>query len=176
MWKQSSKKNSTKEKFTSAQQAYDCALNLLSYRDYSDKKMLERLQQKGADEEQAKESIAKLQHYGLLDEHRYAGRIYEAWLAKRYYGRQHLQAELAKRGVRAEYIAEIMERFTPEMEAEQAENAAELFLQRNRKKIAEIQGFDKKIYAAAGRFMAARGFSSRYMHVLLEKLHFDNDM
>ena len=176
MWKQSSKKNSTKEKFTSAQQVYDCALNLLSYRDYSDKKMLERLQQKGADEEQAKESIAKLQHYGLLDEHRYAGRVYEAWLAKRYYGRQHLQAELAKRGVRAEYIAEIMERFTPEMEAEQAENAAELFLQRNRKKIAEIQGFDKKIYAAAGRFMAARGFSSRYMHVLLEKIHFDNDM
>ena len=176
MWKQSSKKNSSKEKFTSAQQAYDCALNLLSYRDYSDKKMLERLQQKGADEQQAQESLAKLKHYGLLDEQRYAGRVYEAWLAKRYYGRQHLQAELAKRGVRAEYIAEIMERFTPELEAEQAENAAELFLQRNRKKIAEMQGFDKKIYAAAGRFMASRGFSTRYMHVLLEKLHFDNDM
>ena len=176
MWRQSSKKNSSKEKFTSAQQAFDCALNLLSYRDYSDKKMLERLQQKGADEEQAKESIAKLQHYGLLDEQRYAGRIYEAWLAKRYYGRQHLQAELAKRGVRAEYIAEIMERFTPELEEQQAENAAQLFVQRNRKKLETAEPHDKKIYAAAGRFMAARGFSARYMHVVLEKLHFDDDM
>lgn len=176
MWRQSSKKNSSKEKFTSAQQAYDCALNLLSYRDYSDKKMLERLQQKGADEAQAKESLAKLQHYGLLDEQRYAGRIYEAWLVKRYYGRQHLKAELAKRGIRAEYIAEILERFTPSLEAQQAENAAELFLQRNRKKLETAEPHDKKIYAAACRFMAARGFAAGYMHILLEKLHFEEDM
>lgn len=176
MWRQSSKKNSSKEKFSSAQEAFDCALNLLSYRDYSDKKMLERLQQKGADEAQAKESIAKLQHYGLLDEQRYAGRIYEAWLAKRYYGREHLKAELTKRGVRSEFIAEIMERFTPELEAQQAENAAELFVARNRKKLETAQPYDKKIYAAAGRFMASRGFSGRYMHVVLAKLHFEDDM
>lgn len=175
MMKQSSRKSSEK-KFTSAQQAYDCALNLLSYRDYSDKKMLERLQQKGADEQQAQASVDKLKHYGLLDEQRYAQRIYEAWLAKKAYGRQHLQAELAKRGVRAEYITEILAQFTPELEQQQAENAAALFLQRNRKRLAEAEPGDKKIYGAAGRFMAARGFSARYMHVLLAKLHFADDM
>ena len=99
MWNRSSKKSS-KEKFTSAQQAYDCALDLLSYRDFSKKKMQERLQQKGADEEQAEEAIEKLQEYGLINDERYANRVYEAWLNKRCYGRQHLAAELSKRGIK----------------------------------------------------------------------------
>ena len=177
MWSRSSKKSSKeKQQFTSAQEAYDCALNLLSYRDYSEKKMLERLQQKGADEEQSKAALAKLQHYGLVDEKRYAARVYEGWLAKRCYGRQHLKAELNKRGVRAEFVAEIMERFTPELEAEHAECAAELFVQRNRKKLGGTGKGDPKIYAAAGRFMAARGFGAGYMRMVLEKLHLDEDM
>ena len=136
MWNRSSKKSS-KEKFTSAQEAYDCALNLLSYRDFSDKKMKERLQLKGADEEQAEEAIAKLQHYGLLDEQRYAARVFEGWLNKRCYGRQHLRAELVKRGIRAELVEQVLERLTPALEAQQAANAAELFVQRHREKIAQ---------------------------------------
>ena len=62
MWNRSSRKSS-KEKFTSAQQAYDCALNLLSYRDFSNQKMRERLQQKGADEEQAEEACRAVLRY-----------------------------------------------------------------------------------------------------------------
>ena len=172
MWSRSSRTSSKEKKqFSSAQEAYDCALNLLSYRDYSEKKMLERLQQKGADEEQSQQALEKLQHYGLVDDERYAARVYEGWLAKRCYGRQHLKAELSKRGGGAELIAELMERFTPELEAEHAENAAELFVQRNRKKLVGAQALDKKLYAAAGRFMAARGFGSGYMRVLLDRLH-----
>ena len=101
--------------------------------------------------------------------------MYEAWLGKRYYGRQHLQLELTKRGIRADVAVEIMERFTPDIEEVQAENAAQLFLQRNRRKLAE-EADNKKIYAAAGRFMAARGFSSRYVHIILGKLHFSDNM
>lgn len=176
MWNRSSRtKSKETKKFGSAQEAYDCALNLLSYRDYSEKKMLERLQRKGADEEQSQEALAKLQHYGLVDDARYAVRVYEGWLAKRYYGRQHLKAELAKRGIGGELMAEVLERFTPELEAEHAENAAELFLQRNRSKLAGEQVQDKKLYAAAGRFMAARGFGSGYLRVLMDKLHMDCD-
>ena len=185
MWNRSSKKSS-KEKFTSAQEAYDCALNLLSYRDFSDKKMKERLQLKGADEEQAEEAITKLQHYGLLDERRYAARVYEGWLNKRCYGRQHLRAELVKRGIRAELIQEVLERFTPELEAQQAGYAAELFIERNRSKLAQAQNenldaqskqlLQNKIYGAAGRFMAARGFSARYTQILWEKLRVNTDI
>ncbi len=169
MQKQFSRKNS-KEKISSAQQAYDCALDLLSRRDYSEQKLCERLFQKGADEEQAQASIIKLREYGLLDERRYALRVYENWLGKRCYGRLHLQAELAKRGVRAEYLAEILELFTPELEQQQAENAAAVFLQRSRKKLTDNEADKQKIAAAACRFMAARGFSARYLHTLLKKL------
>ena len=169
-------KMSSKEKFTSVQQAYSCALDLLSYRDYSEQRLRERLQRKGAEEEQADEAIAKLRRYGLVDEQRYAECVYEAWLGKRCYGRLHLQAELQKKGVRQELISEILQRFTPELEEMRAENAAELFLQRNRLKLAGARQNDKKIYAATGRFMASRGFSSRYMTILLEKLRSDNDI
>ena len=185
MWNRSSKKSS-KEKFTSAQEAYDCALNLLSYRDFSDKKMKERLQLKGADEEQAEEAIAKLQHYGLLDEQRYAARVFEGWLNKRCYDRQHLRAELVKRGIRAELVQEVLDRLTPALEAQQAANAAELFVQRHREKIAQAQAQDldrktkqqlkNKIYAAGGRFMASHGFSTEYMQILWEKMQVNNDI
>ena len=185
MWNRSSKKSS-KEKFTSAQQAYDCALNLLSYRDFSKQKMQERLQQKGADEEQAEEAIEKLQEYGLINDERYANRVYEGWLNKRCYGRQHLAAELAKRGIDSELSQEIMARFTPELEAEHAACAAELFKQRNQAKLAQAQREElsaqermlaqRKIYAAAGRFLASRGFSARYMQVLWEKLEVNTDI
>lgn len=96
---------------------------------------MERLQRKGATKEQALEAVAKLEDYGLLNEERYANRVYEAWLAKRYYGRQHLQLELTKRGIRPDVVAEIMERFTPDIEEGQAENAAQLFVQRNQRKL-----------------------------------------
>lgn len=185
MWNRSSRKSS-KEKFTSAQQAYDCALNLLSYRDFSKQKMQERLQQKGADEEQAEEAIEKLQEYGLINDERYANRVYEGWLNKRCYGRQHLAAELTKRGLEPELAQRVLALFTPELEAEHAARAAELFLQRNKAKLAQEQDnalgpqdrrlLYKKIYAAAGRFMAARGFSSRYTQILWEKLQVDTDI
>lgn len=93
------------------------------------------MQRKGATKAQALEAVAKLEDYGLLNEERYAQRVYEAWLAKRYYGRQHLQMELTKRGIRPDVAAEIMERFTPDIEEQQAENAAQLFVQRNQRKL-----------------------------------------
>ncbi len=175
MWRQSSKNKQAEKKFASAQEAYNCALDLLSYRDYSNQKMLERLQQKGADAEQARKSVQKLESYGLLDEQRYAHRVYEIWLGKGCYGRPHLQAELAKRGIRAEIAAEILSEFTPEEEEQHAQRAAELFCQRNRRRLTQ-EADKKKIYAAAGRFMAARGFSARYVHIILNRLHFSDDM
>ena len=114
MWSRSLRNKKKEEGFTGAQQVYDCALDLLSYRDYSHKDMVERLQRKGATKAQALEAVAKLENYGLLNEERYA----------------QLTAEID----------------------------------------------NKKIYAAAGRFMAARGFSSRYVHIILGKLHFSDNI
>ena len=82
MWSRSLRNKKKEEGFTGAQQVYDCALDLLSYRDYSHKDMVERLQRKGATKAQALEAVAKLEDYGLLNEERYALRVYEAWLGQ----------------------------------------------------------------------------------------------
>ena len=70
MWSRSLRNKKKEEGFTGAQQVYDCALDLLSYRDYSHKDMVERLQRKGATKSQALEAVAKLEDYGLLNEER----------------------------------------------------------------------------------------------------------
>lgn len=169
MWKQSSKKT-----FETEQAAYDYALNLLTFRDYSAADMRSRLQKKGIKAEFCNAVIEKLQHYGFIDEKRYALRVFEAWKAKKYYGRQHLTAELHKKNVLPEYISYIAELFSQEEEQLHAEAAAELFIKRNGKKLQTED--NNRIYAAAARFMAARGFSTRYVHIALDKLHFEDDI
>lgn len=154
------------------QQTYDYALNLLSYRDHSQKELQQKLTRKGATPEQAASSIAKLTDYGIMDEERYAQRVYEAWLAKRIYGRQHLLAELHKKGVPQVCISTIMEQFTDTLEAERAEAAVQQFCKMHQKKIA--QGLTssepkekQKLYAAAARFLASRGFGSGYLEMCM---------
>lgn len=167
-------KQSLKKKFEDEMQVYDYALNLLTYRDYFASDMESKLLQKGAPAEFVTAAIKKLKEYGFLDERRYALRVYEAWLAKKYYGRRHLLAELQRKHVPEQYFSEILSRFSDEEEAERAEAACVLFMQRNAKKIQ--QPLDNKIYAAAVRFLGVRGFSTRYVHFIREKLHFTDDM
>ncbi len=164
---------SSKAKLETEMQVYDYALTLLSFRDYSGNDMLLKLQRKGADKLLAEKAVAKLKEYNFINEERYAMRVYEAWLAKKYYGRQHLKAELQNKNVSVQFIPQVLESFTAELEQEHAELAAEQFLKRNAKK---IENPDKKIYAAAARFMAARGFTTRYIHVILDKLRFEDDI
>ena len=173
MLKQPSRTNSKREMQSSAE-AYDKALDLLSYHDFSDKAMTDRLKQKGATDKQAEEAVAKLNEYGILNEERYAQRVYQAWLNKAVYGKLHLQAELIKRSIKPELIANILAEFTPELEEEHAHKAAKIFLARNKKKLEQLDSKDTKIYGAASRFMVARGFSSRYVHILLEELQFED--
>lgn len=158
-----------------AAETYDCALNLMSFRDHSHKELSQKLTRRGAKKEQVEESLEKLEEYGILNDERYAQRVYEAWLAKRVYGRQHLQAELSKRGVPQVYYAQILEQLTEAMEAQRAELAAEQFCKLNRKKIAQAMASSEpkdkqRLYAAAGRYLAARGFGGGYMELVLEKL------
>lgn len=164
---------SSKKSFDNAEQVYDYALSLLTLRDYSGSDMLSRLMQKGAEQHMAEAAVVKLKEYNFINEERYAKKVYEYWLVKGCYGRQHLLAELHKKSVSSQYIPQMMEMLTADEEEQRAEAASEIFIRRNARK---IQNPDKKIYAAAARFMAARGFSTRYIHVIMDKLHFNDDI
>lgn len=164
-----------KKPLETAAETYDCALRLLSLRDHSQKELRDKLAQRGAVKDYIENSIAKLTEYGIMNEERYAQRLFEAWMAKGIYGRQHLVAELRKRGVPGELYARILEQFTEALEQQHAERAAIQFCKLNHKKIEQgSQSNDPKarqrLYAAAGRYMAAKGFGGGYMEVILEAM------
>ena len=162
-----------RNKLDTLEQVYGYAMNLLNYRDYSSKDMFLKLTGKGANSDDAKKAIAKLIGNGFINELHYAKQVYRAWLSKKTYGRLHLLMELRRKNVSEEQIPVIMEEFTDELELENALYAAKHFIQRNEKK---IKGNDEKLFAAAARYMGNRGFSSRYIQVLLEQVRTENDM
>lgn len=162
-----------KNKLDSFEQVYGYAMNLLNYRDYSGKDILLKLKSKGASEEDALKAIAKLKENSFIVEEHYAQQVFRAWLSKKTYGRQHLAMELYRKNVDEECVPEIMAAFTEEQELLNAERATKEFISRNRRK---LQNYDEKLVAAAARFMMNRGFSTRYIQVLLEAIRAESNI
>lgn len=164
---------SPRYKMDNVEQVYGYAMNLLNYRDYSGKDMFLKLTAKGASEEDAQKAVARLKANDFIKEDHYAKQVYRAWLSKKTYGRLHLLMEMRRKNVSEECIPNIMEAFTDEQEMDNALHAIKEFMLRNKKR---IQSNDEKIVAAAARFMGNRGFTSRYIQVLLEAIRSENDM
>ena len=146
--------NRSSKNLTTEQEAYDYALDILSYRDYSRKDMELKLKRKGAD--------------AVLDEKRYGQRVFEAWLSKKYYGRCHLRLELQKKNVAERYINDILAQFSEAEEQERAEKALQSCLKRNPKK---YDPATQEGRAAIGRYLYARGFASKYIQKSINNIH-----
>lgn len=136
--------------------AYNYALTLLNYRDYSISEMEQRLKKCSVAEVNIKAVIRKLCEYGFLDEKRYAQRLYDNWLAKKYYGKGRLKADLQKRSIDDELIAEVAGQAQEEAEYERCLAAADTYLKKKK-----INSFEDamKVKAGLGRFLFARGFA-----------------
>ena len=160
--------NRSSKNLTTEQEAYDYALDILSYRDYSRKDMELKLKRKGADAGMIKSTIQKLLEYGFLDEKRYGQRVFEAWLSKKYYGRCHLRLELQKKNVAERYINDILAQFSEAEEQERAEKALQSCLKRNPKK---YDPATQEGRAAIGRYLYARGFASKYIQKSINNIH-----
>lgn len=160
--------NRSRKSLTTEQEAYDYALDMLSYRDYSRKDMELKLKRKGADAGIIKSTVQKLLEYGFLDEKRYAQRVYEAWLSKKYYGRSHLRLELQKKNVAERYIDSILAQLSEAVEQERAEHALQTCLKSNPKK---YDPATQEGRAAIGRFLYTRGFASKYIQKSINNIH-----
>ena len=115
--------------FDNEKDAYNYALTLLNYRDYS---------------------------IGFLDEKRYAQRVYDSWLSKKYYGKGRLKTDLQKRNINDELIAEVTGQAQEEAELARCMAAADTYLKKKK-----INSFEDamKVKAGLGRFLFARGFA-----------------
>ncbi len=157
----------SKKKMETEAQVYDCALNILAYKDRSSREMLEKLVEKGAAVEIAEDVVERLRKEGLIDERRYAFSVYRAWLKKRLYGRKHLEGELMRKYVDREAAREVLESFTEEEEDARAEDAMAFYLERNVKR---LETKDVDLYGAGVRFLAGRGFGAKYAQIMIEKI------
>ena len=83
---------------TTSDEVYEYALSLLDRREHGEKELVQKLKRRCPSSELIRETVAKLKEYDLLNEERYARRVFESWRARKVYGRLHLQAELIKSG------------------------------------------------------------------------------
>lgn len=153
---------------TNEHEAYDYALNMLGYRDYSRKDMELKLKRKGAETEIIKQTVHKLIEHGFLDDRRYAQRVFEAWLSKKYYGSAHLRMELQKKNVANCFINDIMVQLTEDIEEKRAANALQACLKKNSKKY-DLK--TKEGRASVGRFLYTRGFATKYIQKSINNVH-----
>lgn len=92
-----------------ADACYLAALRLLTGRDYTSKRLQEKLQSKGFSPAQQQQAVEKLVRAGYLDDRRYAeGFVASVRESGRYTGFR-LKQELRKRGLAADLVDEILQ-------------------------------------------------------------------
>jgi len=149
---------------TTVEDAYNFALHRLDVRDYGQREMVVKLQERGCPSDIIKQVIDKLLLYKLINEEKYAQRVYNYWLSKKYYGRSHLRLTLTKKQVQPELVNEILAQFTEDNELERAKS----FTYSNFPKYKRKYGQEMvKAKAALGRALATRGFSNGIISKIL---------
>lgn len=99
-----------------ASQAYGCALKLLAGRDYTARKLGEKLRSRGYAEADSETVVLRLTTEGWLNDRRFAERFADSALATgRFFGPR-LRLELRRRGVPDELIGEVLGRIHDEHE------------------------------------------------------------
>ncbi len=157
----SSAANKPKEFVPTAAGAYNAGLTILGYKSYSEREVYDKLLNKGYPAEMAASAIAKLIEYGFCNDEKYGESLLRGWLAKGGRGKQHLRQLLVNHKLGQELIQNLLEELDHDMEADLMNEAMESFVLRNRRKIAAAQDYEsqRKIVAAAARFLMSRGFS-----------------
>jgi regulatory protein len=138
------------------------ALRLLTRRSHTEAEIRARLTRKGSKPELVDETVARLAHYGLVDDKAYA----EAYVRSRRTrkGSLALRHELRRKGV-TEVLSE--EALLPLDEASEVESAASL-LQRNAWRFRGAEA--RRNRAKAFAFLARRGFAAEVALGALERL------
>ncbi|WP_026841611.1 regulatory protein RecX [Citrifermentans bremense] len=88
--------------------AFDCCLRVLALRDHAEAELRRKLERKGYQEEEVEASVARLKELGYLDDLRFARSFAASQLRNgKGYGVR-LKMELARRGVAAAIVDEVL--------------------------------------------------------------------
>ena len=100
-----------KEEFLSfvfERHTYLAALRLLSYGDHSKKDLIKRLCQKGHKRPFAESAAEKLEHYGYIDDERYARHLSEKLMREKHLSKRGIASELYGKGIDRSIIDEVI--------------------------------------------------------------------
>ena len=140
---------------TTSNEVYEYALSLLDRREYGEKELAQKLRQRCSSAVLIRETLARLKEHDLLNEERYARRVFDSWRVRKVYGRLHLQAELLKKQVDEAYIPVILALLSEEEEKQRVQAAWRQIAGRRDKK---YDCATEKGIAALVRYFSARGF------------------
>ena len=147
---------------TTSNEVYEYALSLLDRREHGEKELVQKLRRRCSSTGLIRETVARLKEYNLLNEERYAKRVFESWRARKVYGRLHLQAELLKKQVGESYIPVILSMLSEEEEAQRVKAAYRQIAGRRDKK---YDCTTEKGVAALARYFSARGFGPSMIRI-----------
>lgn len=147
------------EREVNARRAFNKASDLLARRDHSEKELRDKLRQKGfaADAEAA---LAKLKHYGYLDDARFAARYAAELQRVKHYGRRRIEQALFQKGVAADVIRDTLDTLTFD-----ADDLVSLIEQKYAARLNSEQGVARTVAA-----LQRRGYGYREIKDALEQL------
>jgi regulatory protein len=152
---------------TAAQKTYERALNLLSFRDRSAKKLAARLIEKGEPPAQVAAAIARLTANGLLDDARFAAARARSGLLGKARSRRRMEQTLALDGVARDVAAAAVQRVLDE----EGTDEASLAVRAARKKLRSLSGHPPpvqrdKLYG----YLARQGYGSDIVRKALREV------
>jgi regulatory protein len=152
---------------TAAQKTYDRALNLLSFRDRSAKKLTARLLQKGEPPAQVAAAIARLTQNGLLDDARFAAARARSGLLGKARSRRRMAETLALDGVAKDVAQDAIQRVLDE----EGTDEASLAVRAARKKLRTLSAHPRpvqrdKLYG----YLARQGYGSEVVRRALREV------
>lgn len=127
--------------------AFRKAIELLGRRSHFRRELDAKLRQRGYEDAEVEEALARLADQGLIDDRATAGEFVRGRLARKPLGRLRLRRELEARGVDSETAGEVLEELYPEDDLELARTVA--------------QGRPRASAATLARHLERRGFSGR---------------
>ncbi len=157
---------------TTSEEVYEYALTLLDRREHGEKELVQKLKRRCTSASLIREAVEKLKQYDLINEKRYAIRVFEAWRGKKIYGKLHLQAELLKKQVDERFIPEILDSLSEEEERSRLEAAYRQIVRRQDKKY--DVSTDKGV-AALARYFSGKGFGTSLVRLGLSMAKADRE-
>lgn len=131
------------------QRAFDCAIDLLSYQDRTEKQLYDKLKTKEYSEAEIEDAFTKLREYGYLNDARYASNYRET--QTRCKGARRIKLELLQKGISSEVVKDAF----ASNEYDEISSIVHIMEQR----YADIDIRDDKQQKRMYSFLLRRGFS-----------------